>query len=74
MDKWPNLPILGSQFYPNICNLLNWKKDRFLLAPSPWTLSIRNSKVTDIVERGIIFTGHYLNKDLTLNTKVHNNL
>ena len=44
-----------------------------MIKPDPWCLLIRNSKITDIIDRGLVFLGHYVDKDFTLNTKSHIN-
>ena len=70
-NHWHNISILGSLLYPYLANTSNWKKEKFMIKPDPWCLSIRNSKKTDIIDRGLVFLGHYMDKDFTLNTKSH---
>ena len=73
-NKWQNIPILGSLLYHYLANTSNWKKEKFMKKPEPWCLTIRNCKVTNIFDRGLVFLGHYIDKDITLNTKSHINI
>ena len=60
--------------YPYLVNTSNWKKENFFIRPEPWCLSIRNFKVASIIDRGLVCLGHYIDKDLTLNSKLQINL
>ena len=51
-------------FYPDLCKMSKWGRDKFLSAPDPWALRIHNHMLTSIIDCGLHFLEHFFDKDL----------
>ena len=61
-------------FYPDLGKMSTWGREKFLSATNSWSLTIRNHRLTSIIDCGLHFLGHLYDQDLTLNFKDHINL
>ena len=74
MSVWPNICILGSPLYPDLNAMANWRREQFLICPPDGSLTIRNQKLSGIIDNGICFLGTFCDQDLLLTSKDHINL